>query len=296
MNLKIISDIDNEIFLYISNALESIGDTSDPINIDICSYGGDIFSGVAICEKIREYQEKGVKFNAYIYGIAASAAADIALNCDYIEMAESSSLMVHAAYRMDGKKDRGLDIANKFQLETIQRRNPGFKESDLKSDKWYTSYEALQAGLIDGVFNISTKDTFRETAKLSNIYLAKHSQISSKIGGKTMEETEKKEVLEEKKEDVAAEDIDVADLIERISERLKFIEDRLDKLENGGANAECEKDQRQARFKALYDKISAICAPAQRPEIKVNEATPEDNLKKSRARCPNLSDFAKKCD
>lgn len=291
MNLKIISDIDSELLQYLYSAFDVLKESKDDVNIDICSYGGDIFAGVAICEKIKELQESGVKFNAYIYGLAASAAADIALCCDYIEMAESSSIMVHSAYRLDGKKDRGLEIANAFQLKNIQRRDPDFKPSELKNDKWYTAYEALQAGLIDGVFNVSTNEIHKEAAKLSSVYLAQ--KLTNPLEEKSeMEEEVKKEVIDEKKEEVG-EDIDVADLIERISERLKFIEDRLDKIEKGGESAECGRDERQAKFKALYAKLAAVCAPAQRQEIKA-ESTPEDDLNRSKARCPNLADIAKK--
>jgi ATP-dependent protease ClpP protease subunit len=292
MRLKIISDIDSDILQYLYSAFDALKDTNEDVEFDITSYGGDVFAGLAICEKIREFQELGRKFSAYIYGIAASAAADIALSCDHVEMAESSSIMVHSAYRMDGKKDRGLEIANAFQLETIQRRNPDFKSSELKSDKWFTAYEALQAGLVDGVFNVSTNEKFKEAAKLSDQYLAKISTNPHVEG--IMEEEKKKEVVEEKKE-VAADEIDVADLIERISERLKFIEDRLDKIE-GGERAECGNDERKARFKALYEKLGAIVKPAQRQDVVAKETTPEEDLQRMNAKYPNLADIAAKLD
>lgn len=295
MRLKIISDIDSELLQYIYNAFEELKASNDKqVDIDITSYGGDVFAGIAICEKIKEFQELEYKFNAYIYGVAASAAADIALCCDYIEMAESSSIMVHSAYRLDGKKDRGLEIANAFQLATIQRRSPGFKPSELKADKWFTAYEALEAGLVDGVFNVSTNEVFKEAAMLSTKYMAQKNNSNS-IKEEKMEEEQKKEIIEEKKE-VAEDQIDVSDLIERISERLKFIEDRLDRIEKGGENAECGREERQAKFKALYEKLGAICAPAQRPEIVQKETTPEEDLQRMNAKYPNLADIAAKLD
>ena len=290
MRLKIISDIDSDILQYLYSAFDALKDTNEDVEFDITSYGGDVFAGLAICEKIREFQELGRKFSAYIYGIAASAAADIALSCDHVEMAESSSIMVHSSYRMDGKKDRGIEIANAFQLETIQRRNPDFKASELKSDKWYTAYEALQAGLVDGVFNVSTNEIFKEAAKLSDQYLAK---ISTNPHVEGFMEEEKKELVEEKKE-VASDDIDVADLIERISERLKFIEDRLDKIE-GGEKAECgdNRDDRKARFKALYEKLGAIVKPAQRQDVVAKETTPQEEFARSKKLYNDLSVYAK---
>lgn len=295
MRLKIISDIDSDLLKYIYDAFETLKTDDDKtVEIDITSYGGDIFAGVAICEKIREFKAKGYIFYAYIYGIAASAAADIALCCDRLEMAESSSIMVHSAYRLDGKKDRGLEIANAFQLETIQRRNPDFKPSELKNDTWYTAAEALDAGLIDGVFNVQTNEIFKEAAMLSSEYIAQKNNTIPLMEEK-MEEEQKKEIIEEKKE-VAEDPIDVSDLIERISERLKFIEDRLDRIEKGGENAECNREQRQAKFKALYEKLGAICAPAQRPEIVQKKTTPEEDLQRMNAKYPNLADIAAKLD
>lgn len=295
MRLKIISDIDSDLLKYIYEAFETLKTDDDKtVEIDITSYGGDIFAGVAICEKIREFQAKGYTFTSYIYGIAASAAADIALCCDRLEMAESSSIMVHSAYRLDGKKDRGLEIANAFQLETIQRRNPDFKPSELKNDTWYTAAEALDAGLIDGVFNVQTNEIFKEAAMLCEKYIAQKNNTIPIQTEVTMEE-EKKEIIEEQKE-VAEDPIDVSDLIERISERLKFIEDRLDRIEKGGENAECNREQRQAKFKALYEKLGAICAPAQRPEIIQKDTTPEEDLARMNAKYPNLADMAAKLD
>lgn len=341
MRLKIISDIDSELLQYIYNAFEELKASNDKqVDIDITSYGGDVFAGIAICEKIKEFQELEYKFNAYIYGVAASAAADIALCCDYVEMAESSGIMVHAAYRLDGKKDKGLDIANRFQLNAIQKRNPDFSPSELKQDSWFTSYEALQNGLVDGVFNVSTNDIYKENARLSRQYIAKYesdntfkyaaygkdfvnsteflgdnmqevaeiekiekikkqrvyfAETSAESKEVQMEEEQKKEIVEEKKE-VAEDQIDVSDLIERISERLKFIEDRLDRIEKGGENAECGREERQAKFKALYDKLGAICAPAQRPEVVQKETTPEEDLQRMNAKYPNLADIAAKLD
>ena len=283
MRLKIISDVDSELLHYLYNAFDALKDTDENVDIDITSYGGDIFCGVAICEKIKEFQELGRKFTAYIYGIAASAAADIALCCDRVEMAESSSIMVHSAYRMDGKKDRGLEIANNFQIETIQRRNPDFKLSDLKTDRWFTAYEALQAGLVDGVFNVYANEIFKEAAKLSSVYLAKHS--ISPISAEVSMDEEKKEIIEEK-EELAEDQIDVSDLIERISERLKFIEDRLDAIEKGGEKAECgdNRNERQAKFKALYEKLGAVCKPAQRKDIvSKKEMTADEEFARSKS-------------
>lgn len=110
-------------------------------------------------------------------------------------------------------------------------------------------------------------------------------------------EEEKKEIIEEK-EEVAEDQIDVSDLIERISERLKFIEDRLDAIEKGGEKAECggNRDERQAKFKALYEKLGAICKPAQRQEVVAKETTPEEDMNRFSAMYPNLNDIAKRLD
>lgn len=67
----------------------------DAFNLYVNSPGGSVFAGVAMCAMIDRARAKGVTVNAYIDGIAASAASFLVMACDNIKAYESSFMMVH---------------------------------------------------------------------------------------------------------------------------------------------------------------------------------------------------------
>ena len=92
--------IDNEIqkywginAAYVKNALKDIPD-DQPINVYICSLGGDVNEAL----KIRQiFLERKGKVTAYIYGFTASAATIIATGADEIVQSAASLQLVHQA-------------------------------------------------------------------------------------------------------------------------------------------------------------------------------------------------------
>ena len=92
--------IDNEIHrywginaAYVKNALKDIPD-DQPINVYICSLGGDVNEAL----KIRQiFLERKGKVTAYIYGFTASAATIIATGADEIVQSAAALQLVHQA-------------------------------------------------------------------------------------------------------------------------------------------------------------------------------------------------------
>lgn len=92
--------IDNEIqkywginAAYVKNALKDIPD-DQPINVYICSLGGDVNEAL----KIRQiFLERKGKVTAYIYGFTASAATIIATGADEIVQSAAALQLVHQA-------------------------------------------------------------------------------------------------------------------------------------------------------------------------------------------------------
>lgn len=92
--------IDNEIqkhwginAAYVKNALKDIPD-DQPINVYICSLGGDVNEAL----KIRQiFLERKGKVTAYIYGFTASAATIIATGADEIVQSSAALQLVHQA-------------------------------------------------------------------------------------------------------------------------------------------------------------------------------------------------------
>ncbi|QIG80101.1 head maturation protease, ClpP-related [Stakelama tenebrarum] len=74
----------------VSAQLRAIGDR--PVEVQINSFGGDMFEGIAIYNVLREHpQEITVK----VMGMAASAASIIAMAGDRIEIGAASFIMIH---------------------------------------------------------------------------------------------------------------------------------------------------------------------------------------------------------
>jgi ATP-dependent protease ClpP protease subunit len=294
--LQIFSDIDELTLFAVSNFADSLADNEEGI-IEIASHGGAVFYGNAAFQKIQMAQNRGCKFIAKIYGIAASSAADIALSCDRIEMADTSAIMIHSAW--GASKDRGIEIANMAQLSVIHKRLPEYTEKDLAEDKWFTAQEALTLGICDSIFGLQS-DSIQ--ARLCAKYL-------STRGGFTMEDQEKKveEVVEEKKEieEVKQDDApSVEEVLEKIAERLDDMEARLVALE-AGIKAECgdaqdDADRRDnARMKAIWTKLSAISRPAASTENVIATAKVEDPkaaLERYKSQFPNLDSYIKNLD
>lgn len=284
---QIFEDITSETVRRIAGFIREIPDKCK-VTLEICSYGGSIFDGLAVLQMIQVSRHSGAIWTARIYGLAASTAADIALACDYIEMASTASLMIHSAWNDDGSHDEGIRVANDAQLSVITKRLPDYTKNDLKEDRWFQADEALRLGLIDSIFNVDDSDT---APRLAAKYISIHN------GEVKMEEVKKEEVIEEKGEEILEEKEEVRedrpsmdDVLERIAERLEDIEKRLVKLENGEqAQADCGDDERRenGRLKAVYDRIQAICKPAQPKAVKPVQADPKEELERYKAKYGN---------
>lgn len=263
----LINDIDEAeartMFAWINGLPEKSNAT-----IEILSHGGLCFAGTGIAQKIIEAQARGITFTAKVYGIVASAASDIALACNRIEMAEGAQLMIHSAWNefLD-PNDPGIIRANESQLSLIHRKLPDYTAEDLKQDRWLNADEAFKLGVCDAIIKQNdVMATFRKVA-------ARYS-----LGGLKM----KKEKAQAEVEDVKAEapcneeekkneetkalddDIMTIDVMERIVQRLDEIEQRLGVLESEGKKADDEGasddaesgDQIAARLNSLYARLS----------------------------------------
>lgn len=282
---QIFSDISEWVMYDFSAFVDSIPDEAD-VTIEITSHGGLVFYGNAIFQKIQEAQRRGVKFNARVYGLAASSAADIVLACDRIGMASTAAIMIHSAWVVDveetHKHDPAIEIANAAQLSVIRRRLPEYTEQDLKADRWFRADEAKKIGLIDYIFDFEA-DSLQ--ARLCAKYLGNS-------GGVNMEEEKKEEMQEEKKAETEESEKDgsqsLEDLIERMIERVESIEKRLEMLEE--AKGECGDRRDNARLKSLFDRISAVSKPCVSGDSVLRKDTedPKAALESYKAKYPNI--------
>ena len=240
--------------------------------LDIISHGGQAFVGTGVAQRILEATSKGIKFIARVYGICASAAADIALACDSIYMAEGSQIMIHSAWNpFLSPDDDGIMRANESQLALIHRKLPDYTIQDLKTDKWFNAEQAVEAGLCAGIIkqddvNATLKSVAAKYNSIGGMDMAitKKAQAEEKqvmaVCGDPNEEQKKNE--EEPK--AIDDDIMTIDVMERIVQRLDEIEKRLEVLEGEGKKADEEGasdgaengDQIAARLNQPYARLS----------------------------------------
>lgn len=267
----LINDIEEKEARSIFEWIDSLKDGATAV-LDIISHGGQAFVGTGVAQRIIEAESKGIKFIARVYGICASAAADIALACDSIYMSEGSQIMIHSAWNpFISPDDEGIIRANEAQLALIHRKLPDYTMEDLKTDRWFNAEQALEAGLCAGIIKQDDVNaTLKKVAAKYNI----NGGIDMAITKKAQAEVEavKAEAPcmnneeEKKNEETKALDDDVmtVSVLEQIVQRLDEIEKRLEVLEGEGKKADDEGasdgaengDQIAARLNQLYAKLT----------------------------------------
>lgn len=266
----LINDIDEKEARSIFEWIDSLQENSTAV-LDIISHGGQAFVGTGVAQRIIEATSKGVKFIARVYGICASAAADIALACDSIYMAEGSQIMIHSAWNpFISPDDEGIVRANESQLALIHRKLPDYTMEDLKADKWFNAEQAVEAGLCVGIIKQDDVNaTLKSVAAKYNINGGMEMAIMKKAQAeekKVMAVCDGPEQEQERKDDepkAIDDDIMTIDVMERIVQRLDEIEKRLEVLEGEGKKADDEGasdsengDQIAARLNQLYAKLT----------------------------------------
>lgn len=265
----LINDIDeNEawtMFAWINGLPEKSNAT-----IEILSHGGLCFAGTGIAQKIIEAQSRGIVFTAKVYGIVASAASDIALACNRIEMAEGSQLMIHSAWNefLDAN-DIGIQRANESQLSLIHRKLPDYTAEELKQDRWLNADEAFKLGVCDAIIKQNdVMATFRKVAArydtLGGQKMKKTEKLNAEVEGVKAEAPCMNNEEEKKDEGPKAFDDDIMtiDVLEQLTQRLEKIEERLSLLEGkkaddeGASDGAESGDQIAARLNQLYARLS----------------------------------------
>lgn len=265
----LINDIEEKEARSIFEWIDSLQDGATAV-LDIISHGGQAFVGTGVAQRIIEATSKGIKFIARVYGICASAAADIALACDSIYMSEGSQIMIHSAWNpFVSPDDEGIIRANEAQLALIHRKLPGYTMEDLKTDRWFNAEQAVEAGLCVGIIKQDDVNaTLKSVAAKYNINGGMDMAITKKA------QAEEQKIVavcgdpEEQKKDeepkALDDDIMTIDVMERIVQRLDEIEKRLEVLEGEGKKADDEGasdgaengDQIAARLNQLYAKLT----------------------------------------
>lgn len=133
--------------------LESLDRPSD-LEIRINSPGGDVFSGLAIYNRLAAYP---VQKTVYVDGMAWSIASVIAMAGDRIVMASNAQMMIHdpAAWLFAGAEElrKVADQLDEIKLSLIDayQRHSNANKRDLsawmQAETWFNADDAVSAGL-----------------------------------------------------------------------------------------------------------------------------------------------------
>lgn len=286
MQFEIFGPINGSLLVRLKQALES---KPESIEFEICSGGGAIFVALAMIDACIM---AGVRMTAKIYGLAASAAATLALACERVEMTSNGTMLLHSAWSPDDNADEGIKVCNARQLAIIQRRDPAYTMENLLQETFFDANSCKAHRFCDKI--IQDDGIGRIVALLCN-------KLSGNPGGVEMAEngikttelkvktTELKAACSdgEKKEEVRAEesmtensigDKNPADVMEKMLERLEQIEHRLAVLEGEGKKEDDEMeditsgDALAARYNKLYAKLAKAPIPCPAPVVAAKQS------------------------
>ncbi|MDD5037658.1 MAG: Clp protease ClpP [Methylococcaceae bacterium] len=132
--------------------LQALGDI-DTLNIYINSDGGDVFAAKAIYSMLKRHTAQKV---VYVDGLAASAAADVAMVGDRIIMPKNAMMMIHRGWTIAlGNKNDFQKIAEELALIdqtriAVYQEKTGLAEKEivalLDAETWLTADDALEKG------------------------------------------------------------------------------------------------------------------------------------------------------
>ena len=284
---EIFDQLTSDTFRNIYHETQDLPDGAT-VELMINSYGGLLLDTISIIETLKRFHTK-----ANIIGFACSAAAILAISCDECIMSKNASMLVHSAWsEMSDADDPGIKHCNELQLSIIKKRCPEFNIKDVQKDTWLSAEQCLKLNLVDNIYNNEALDYLamckRYAAQLSNIY-----NLAALTSNKenNMEENKVQEIVEDVKEEVAeqnmpADDHDLIDVIEKLSEELNALKARVVALEEVKeepveekveAEATCSDDPNRERINNIYKNIMmpqacvSIGAPKAAVQKRVNK-------------------------
>lgn len=163
--------------------------TTDEVDVEINSPGGDVFAGLAIYNGLRA---SGKKINVKVLGLAASAASLVAMAGDTIEMPENAFMMIHNpwGFAMGGADEmrNTADVLDKIGagLVSTYAKRTGKTDQEitalLDAETWMTAQEAVDAGFATSVTPaLAVKASYSEDRLPENVRLAFKAQAPAPV-------------------------------------------------------------------------------------------------------------------
>lgn len=201
----------------LSAALNDAREAKEDLELQINSFGGDCYAGLACYNQIRN---SGVKVSANVLGICASAATFILLACDARKIASTGTVMIHEAESgAFGRAEQLENVAAEIEsanatMAKLYATRTGMSIEDaraaMKSTTYYSAEAAKEAGLVQevyestGVSDAAIAASLRRSPHVLNIAKTLVSEASTNI--LTKENTMSLEEILEAVKDLSDED------------------------------------------------------------------------------------------
>lgn len=190
----------------------------EDIDVEINSYGGDVYAGSEIYTALKSYPGR---VTTTVTGIAASMASIIAMAGDRVRISPTGQIMIHnvSSYsegdKNDFEKEAGVLAGYDKTLANAYRLKTKLSEQELlelmNHETWLTPQEALEKGFVDEIL-FDESETLKLVAgpkmlSQNTIQKAREAMAADKKKEMVAEEVEKEEeVVEEIKDAEAAEE------------------------------------------------------------------------------------------
>lgn len=140
----------------VSDFLKSLDSKVKKIDVRINSVGGEVFSGWAIYNLLKQ---SGKKVTTYVDGLAASIASIIALAGDEVVMGDGAQIMIHSAWTIaagnirdfENVIDRLITIDDQLINAYVKKTKKSKSEIQglVQNETWFTADQAVELGLAD---------------------------------------------------------------------------------------------------------------------------------------------------
>ena len=177
-------------------------DEIEDIDVEINSYGGDVYAGSEIYTALKSYPGK---VTTTVTGIAASMASIIAMAGDHVRISPTGQIMIHnvSSYsegdKNDFEKEAGVLAGYDKTLANAYRLKTKLSEEELldlmNHETWLTPQEALEKGFVDEIL-FDEADTLKLVAGPKML-----SQETIRKAREAMATDEKKEMVMEEAEE-----------------------------------------------------------------------------------------------
>ena len=139
------------------------------LNMFINSPGGSVFAASTMISMLqRQKDTKNIKINAYVDGLAASAASLLIMVADEINMYSNSMIMIHKplsfVYGNAEDMQKEIEVLNKIETGIMYPLYEKKAKCDLETIKNLINAESwLSAKEVDSFFNVNLLDEEKDT-------------------------------------------------------------------------------------------------------------------------------------